>query len=735
MVLGRMAQVCCGTADDKRVSRRLLIAALLGVLLFSTPALAGLTITDRQQATTDLITGPQFYALGTGTDLTVGASTNWADFVLEGLEVDVDSGLLVLGRAGDVAPSATTWHDETSTSRACEVEPAQNVRQLTFDVQREIDAGRLQANLADVRAFTVADGSDVTFRTGSPTTTSIVVDTSAFAEPAAVCVYWGNPAAGSLSNASVMGPVVPDRGWAWRVWENVGNGLSLDLVDWSTPSATGTVPTGAVPADVCNQCANELVGFVTPSISGSYRFFLSADDVGLFELAPLDDPAGLTTVLELSASTPTGDFSEPSQASEPVELLAGQAYAIRARSKDLELGDHLEIGWALEGEAPVILPTEVVSDVAGVAGTLTHRRFDLVATADLSGEPASITRIETSENVADSCDDCAHSISGYVVIAEAGSYRFWLSSDDEGTLRLSTNGSTASADRVAWLTDFVEPLDWTVQESQRSAAYDLDAGQTIWIEAFNRDNGGPDHLQVGWSRDDTEPATAPALIPTEVLSENPPVEAPLPSSELGPIEGQQAASGTFVSAAVDATPGGSNVFGLFRRQTTGNVEVEVSFANDPSGPWSAPVDLVAAAPAPLDVDGLRYVRFSGLMTSTEDSASVTSLGLERDLTEAVSSDATTTVSTSGVGDQIVLRVRGSIGTTAIAEISGLGAGSASFTLASASASGLTEVSFGNGTSHHVVVSPVPGTASATARWAVSDSGGAIVFHDITVFFD
>lgn len=729
-----MAHVCCGSADDKEVSRRLLIAALLGVLVFSTPALAGLAITDRQQASTDLVTGPQFYAFGTGIDLMVGASTSWADFVLEGLEVDADSGLLVLGRAGDVAPTATPWHDETSTSRACEADPAQNVRQLTLDVQREIDAGRLQADLADIRAFAVEDGSVVPFRTGSPATTSIVVDTSAFAEPAAVCIYWGNPAAASLSNSAVQGPVVPDGGWAWRVWENTGNGLSLDLVDWSTPSATGAVPSGAAPLDSCNQCANELVGFVTPSVSGSYRFFLSADDVGLLELAPLDDPAGLATIVELSTATPAGDFSDPSQASEPIELIADQAYAIRARSKDLEFGDHLQVAWAIDAEVPVIVPTEVLRDVDGLADTLTHRRFDLVATADRSGEPVSVTRVEASENVADSCDDCAHAISGYVVVAETGTYRFWISSDDEGTLRLSTGGNPASASRVAWLTNFAGQLDWTADETQRSAAYELEAGQTVWLEAYNRDNGGPDHLQVGWSRDDTEPATAPALIPTEVLSENSPVEAPLPSIELGLIEGLQAASGTFTSAAVDATPGGSNVFGLLRRQTTGNVEIGVSFANDPSGPWSVPVDLAAGAPAPLDADGLRYLRFSGRITATEEAASITSLGVERDLIEAVSSDATTTVSITGPGDQVVLRVRGSIGGPATAEIAGLGAGTVSFTLASPVGGGLSEVSFGGGVSHHIVVSPVPGTGSATARWSVSDSGGAIVFHDVTVLF-
>lgn len=714
------------------MSRRLLIAALLGVLLFSTPALAGLTIADRQQASTDLARGPQFYEFGSGTDLIVGASTSWAGFTLEGLQVDASSGDLILGRAGDVTPSATEWHDDASSTRACESEPAQSVRAVTFDVQREIDAGRLQAALADIRAFAVSDGAVVPFRTGSPEPTSVVVDTTDFDAPEAVCVYWGNADAASLSNSSISGTVIPDGGWSWRVWENAGDGLSLDLVDWASPSATGAVPTASSPADACNQCANELVGFVTPSVSGSYRFFLSADEVGRLELAPLDDPAALAPIVELTGPTVANDFSDPLQASVAIDLVADQAYAIRARSKDLEDSDHLQIAWALDGEAATVLPTEAISDQAGTPETLTHRRFDLVATADRSGEPVSVSRIEASEKTADTGDNTSNAVSGYVVVPETGTYRFWISTDDEGTLRVAADGNPASASRVAWLTNWTVPDNWTADASQRSSAFELTAGQTIWIEAYNRDRGGPDHLQVGWSRDDAEPATAPDLIPAEHLSENPPVEAPLPSGELGAIEGRQTSNGTFVSSALDTSATGSSVFGLLSRTTGGEVEVEVSFAADATGPWSSPSDLVDQMSAPLDADGLRYVRFSGQLTAADGvSPSVSSLGVEHDLSEASSTDATTTLSVSGGGDEIVLRVRGSIGAPGTAQIAAV-SGAASFTFSTASADGLNEVPFGGGQSHHIVVSAVPGSGAATARWSVADSRGALVVHDIVV---
>ena len=707
--------------------------------MWQTPALAGLTITNRQRASTELTTGPQFYAYGSGQTVEIGDDSDWAGFELTGLAVDTDTGNLVLGRAGDVAPSATPWHNEPSTSRACEVAPAAGVRLLSFDAQREIDAGRLRADLADIRVHQRIDGVAVPFRTGSPESTSVVVDTSAYETDVDVCVYWGDPDASSMSDPSIRGPVVPDGGWSWRVWDGVGDGLSIDLVDWSDPSSVTTVPSGSVPVDVCNQCATELIGFITPAVSGAYRFFLSADDVGRLELAPAENPSALETIVELSAATPAGSFSDPVQASALVPLEAGQAYAIRARAKDLEFGDHLEIAFAIDGEPPVILPTEVISDETSVPGSLTHRRFDVVETTDRSGPPTSIARVETSQNAFDTCDDCAHSIAGYVVVPATGTYRFWISSDDEGSLLLSVNGDPASASRIAWITNFTGRSNWTADPSQASAEVQLEAGQTIWMEAYNRDRGGPDHLQVGWSRVDVDPAEEPTVMPGTVLSEAPPVDAPLPIQELGPVEGQQAASGFFVSPPVDTTTGGSNVFGRFVRSSIGPVSIEASFASDPDGPWSPVVDVGSGMPVPLGFDGARYVRFNGEFSSADGAEpSIESIGLERDLDEATSVDATSTVTVPGAGEHAALRVRGSIGKLADATVGATAtAGVDAWLMASIDPSLVDEVVFGDGDGHHlgVTVDADIGPTSARLRWTAVDGTGLTVVHDVVVVIE
>ncbi len=718
------------------MTRRLFFAVMIGMLLWQTPALASLAITDRQQAATELIAGPRFYGFDSGTALRVGVPTEWDGFTLESLQVDAD-GDLVLGRAGDVPPSDQPWHDETSTSRACEQDATAGVRALTFDIAREIEAERIRADLGDIRVYEQASGAAVRFRSDVPSDVDdgrVAVETS---ESVVVCVYWGDFDAGSISDSTLRGPVVADGGWSWNVWNDVGDGTSLDLVDWSNPSAVAAIPSGSAPQDVCNQCANEIVGFVTPTVSGTYRFFLSADDVGRLELSPTADPAGLAPIVDLSSATPSDDFSDPAQASAPVEMVAEQQYAIRARSKDLEAADHLQIAWALDGETATVLPTEAMSDVDGVAGSLTHRRFDLVRTVDLSGPPDATSRIESSQNVFDTCDECGHSISGYVVVATTGTYRFFISSDDEGTLRLSTSGDPATATRVAWLTNFTERSNWTADASQATAPVDLVAGQIVWLEAFNRDRGGPDHLQVGWSRVDVDPATDPALIPPEELSQNPPVEALLPLVALGPVEGRQAVSGSFISSPIDTTTGGSNVFGRLLLDSSGTegLTAVIEFAADPDGAWIEAADLVDGTPAPLAADGLRYIRVRGSITSSD--GRITSLGVERDLLETSSVDAVTTTSVPGAGNQPVLRVRGTIGSPATATIGEANTAGVTSWLEGPEGTQVDSLSYESPASHHigVTVEPGAGPTATTMMWSAVDGRGITVMHDLIVVIE
>lgn len=105
-------------------------------------------------------------------------------------------------------------------------------------------------------------------------------------------------------------------------------------------------------------------------------------------------------------------------------------------------------------------------------------------------------------------------IRAYIVPPTTGSYRFYISSDEESILLLSPNDNPAGAVQVASVSGYVDPRSWTAQASQASTARTLTAGQRYYIEVRHRQTTGGDDLAVAW----TGPGIAsPVVIPGSAL--------------------------------------------------------------------------------------------------------------------------------------------------------------------------------------------------------------------------
>lgn len=89
-------------------------------------------------------------------------------------------------------------------------------------------------------------------------------------------------------------------------------------------------------------------------------------------------------------------------------------------------------------------------------------------------------------------------IRGYLCPPVTGKYVFFISSDDEGQLFLSTDTSPGNKRKIAYVLDHTDPLDWTRYPSQRSVEIDLVQGQLYYIEALHKEASGGDNLAVGW---------------------------------------------------------------------------------------------------------------------------------------------------------------------------------------------------------------------------------------------
>lgn len=101
-----------------------------------------------------------------------------------------------------------------------------------------------------------------------------------------------------------------------------------------------------------------------------------------------------------------------------------------------------------------------------------------------------------------------------------GNHTFWVSGDDACELWLSTDDTAANKVRIAKVSSYTEPLNWTKYAEQKSVSISLQAGQRYYIEALMKESWGGDSLAVAWA---AAPSTTPQVIPGANLT---PFEVP-----------------------------------------------------------------------------------------------------------------------------------------------------------------------------------------------------------------
>ena len=97
-------------------------------------------------------------------------------------------------------------------------------------------------------------------------------------------------------------------------------------------------------------------------------------------------------------------------------------------------------------------------------------------------------------------DNYGTRLRGYITAPVSGSYTFWIASDDNSELWLSSNDNPANKVSIASVPDWTDSREWNKFPSQKSAAIPLIAGQRYYVEALQKDGGGGDNLAVGWAK-------------------------------------------------------------------------------------------------------------------------------------------------------------------------------------------------------------------------------------------
>jgi len=160
---------------------------------------------------------------------------------------------------------------------------------------------------------------------------------------------------------------------AYDVWyDRWGQSLAdvpVGADPWGTWDLTGVLES---PVDTADQYAMRMRTLLTPTESGSYRFYVSGDDdVRLFLDPTGDDPAEARLVAYVAGWTTYRQFDRfASQRTEWFELQAGQPYYVEVIGKEGSFGDHFSVAWEQAGGfGPTMVPGEVLeSTMLGSGG-------------------------------------------------------------------------------------------------------------------------------------------------------------------------------------------------------------------------------------------------------------------------------------------------------------------------------------------------------------------------------
>jgi hypothetical protein len=106
--------------------------------------------------------------------------------------------------------------------------------------------------------------------------------------------------------------------------------------------------------------------------------------------------------------------------------------------------------------------------------------------------------ITSFEGPVDWADNYGTRIHGFLTPAETGSYTFWIASDDNSELWLSSDANPANQQKIAGVPGLTDSRQWDKYSEQRSGAITLTAGHAYYIKALHKEGTVKDNIAVAW---------------------------------------------------------------------------------------------------------------------------------------------------------------------------------------------------------------------------------------------
>jgi hypothetical protein len=109
-----------------------------------------------------------------------------------------------------------------------------------------------------------------------------------------------------------------------------------------------------IPTDAADNYGTRIRGYIVPSTTGSYTFYLAGDDQCQLWLSTDNNSANKTKIAEVTGWTNSREWNKyASQTSASKTLTAGQRYYVEVLHKEGGGGDNLAVGWTGPGISTV----------------------------------------------------------------------------------------------------------------------------------------------------------------------------------------------------------------------------------------------------------------------------------------------------------------------------------------------------------------------------------------------
>ena len=127
---------------------------------------------------------------------------------------------------------------------------------------------------------------------------------------------------------------------------------------------------------------------------------------------------------------------------------------------------------------------------AGIGGNT----IDLINTQNAVSSQQVLAEVKTPSAMG---DNYGQRLSGYLKVPTSGAYTFWVASDDDSEVRISSDITMSKAEATARVNGYTGIDAWHDNKLIKSDIQ-LIAGQYYYFEVMHKEGGGGDHLSVAW---------------------------------------------------------------------------------------------------------------------------------------------------------------------------------------------------------------------------------------------